>query len=81
MTVTVYTRPSCVQCVATFRQFKKHGFEVEEADLEAHPDVLEYAREKGIGAAPVVLVRESGQPRDAWGGYRPDKIKEVAHAG
>ncbi|MCI7306120.1 MULTISPECIES: glutaredoxin-like protein NrdH [Trueperella] len=73
MAITVYTKPSCVQCTATKRALKKHGLEFEEVDLVEDADALATVKALGYQQAPVVFA-----DGDHWSGYRPDKIKALA---
>ncbi|MCI1788026.1 MAG: NrdH-redoxin [Actinomyces sp.] len=73
--VTVYTAPGCVQCDATRRALSSHGIAFAEVDLGASPDVLARLKADGWMRAPIVQTGD-GQ---AWSGFRPDKIKELAH--
>lgn len=40
MAITVYTKPSCVQCTATTRALNKYGLEFTEVDLVEDADAL-----------------------------------------
>ena len=73
MTVTVYTKPSCVQCNATYRSLDSKGIEYEIVDLTEDADALAAVRELGYQQAPVVITES-----DHWSGFRPDKIDELA---
>lgn len=73
MTVTVYTKPSCVQCNATYRALDSKGIEYDVLDLSADADALAQVKELGYLQAPVVITDE-----DHWSGFRPDKIDELA---
>jgi glutaredoxin-like protein NrdH len=73
--VTVYTTPGCVQCDATKRALHSHGIVFAEIDLGANPDVLDQLKADGWQRAPIVQTGD-GQ---AWSGFRPDKIRELAH--
>ncbi|MCI2957525.1 glutaredoxin-like protein NrdH [Agromyces atrinae] len=73
MTVTVYTKPSCVQCTATYRALDSKGIEYEILDLSADETALETVKGLGYLQAPVVITDE-----DHWSGFRPDKISELA---
>ncbi|KTF04500.1 MULTISPECIES: glutaredoxin-like protein NrdH [Trueperella] len=75
MAITVYTKPSCVQCTATKRALKKHGLEFEEVDLLEDADALATVKALGYQQAPVIFAGG-----DHWSGYRPDKIKALATA-
>ena len=73
MTITVYTKPSCVQCNATKRALAKAELQYEEVDLTQDADALEAVKALGYMQAPVVFA-----DGDHWGGFRPDKIKALA---
>jgi glutaredoxin-like protein NrdH len=73
MTVTVYTKPSCVQCNATYRALDSKGIEYEVLDLSVDESALERVKGLGYQQAPVVITDE-----DHWSGFRPDKISELA---
>jgi glutaredoxin-like protein NrdH len=73
MTVTVYTKPSCVQCNATYRALDSKSIDYEIHDLSEDPAALEKVKALGYLQAPVVITDE-----DHWAGFRPDKIDELA---
>lgn len=75
MTVTVYTKPACVQCNATYRALDKKGIAYKTVDMSLDPEALEQVRSLGFMQAPVVMTDS-----DAWSGFRPDKIEELAQA-
>lgn len=73
MTVTVYTKPACVQCNATYRALDKKGITYQSVDLSQDPEALERVQALGYLQAPVVVTEQ-----DHWSGFRPDKIDELA---
>ncbi|MBW4095534.1 MAG: glutaredoxin-like protein NrdH [Acidobacteria bacterium] len=73
MTVTVYTKPACVQCNATYRALDKNGIEYQSVDVSTDPEALERLKALGYMQAPVVVT-----DADHWSGFRPDKIAELA---
>lgn len=75
MTITVFSKPACVQCDATYRALKKHGLEYESVDISTDPEALESVKALGYQQAPVVFA-----DGDHWSGFRPDKIKALAAA-
>ena len=78
VTITVYSKPSCVQCEATKRALTKTGVDFEVVDLTASPELIEWiTADLGYSAAPVVWV-EDGTGENHWSGYRPDRIKAAA---
>lgn len=73
MSVTVYTKPSCVQCNATYRALDAKGIEYEVLDVSQDEAALEQVKALGYMQAPVVIT-----DADHWSGFRPDKIDELA---
>ena len=73
MTVTVFTKPRCVQCEATKRQLAKQHIEFEVVDITENPNTLADLQKAGFRQAPVVIA-----PDSSWSGYRPDLIKQLA---
>lgn len=73
MSITVYTKPSCVQCNATYRALDAQGIQYEIRDLSEDAAALEQVKALGYMQAPVVITDEGH-----WSGFRPDKISELA---
>lgn len=73
MSITLYTKPSCVQCNATKRALKKSGLDFVEVDLTQDAEALAAVKALGYQQAPVVFA-----DGDHWAGFRPDKIKALA---
>lgn len=73
ITVTVYTKPACVQCVATHKALAKNGIEYATVDLTFDSKAREYVMALGYLQAPVVVAGD-----DHWGGFRPDRITALA---
>ena len=76
MAVIVYSKPSCVQCTATYRALDSKGIEYDVVDMSVDEDAL--AKVKGLGyqQAPVVVTDEAGH----WSGYNPNKIAALVAA-
>lgn len=74
--VTVYTKPNCVQCKATFRALDKAGIDYTAVDISENPDARDYVMALGYLAAPVVVVDENTH----WSGYRDTRISALAAA-
>ena len=70
LSITVYTKPSCVQCNATKRALDKAGLAYNEVDLTQDAEALEAVKSLGYQSAPVVFA-----DGDHWAGFRPDRIK------
>jgi glutaredoxin-like protein NrdH len=78
VTITVLSKPSCVQCTATYRKLDAEKLEYSPDDIYEESN-LAVITELGYKAAPVVLVRdEAGTIIDHWAGFRPDKISGLA---
>ena len=72
MNVTVYSKPACVQCHATYRALDKAGIDYLVIDMSQDADALEKVRALGHMQAPVIIT-----DNDHWSGFRPDKIREI----
>ena len=75
MAITIYSKPNCVQCTATYRAMDKAGLSYETIDISLDAQALEQVKSLGYAQAPVVVAGE-----DHWSGFRPDRIKAVAAA-
>ena len=73
MTVTVYTKPACVQCDATKRLMDKLKIEYSTVDITVDTDAFDMLIAKGFQAAPVVITDD-----DAWAGFNAEKINGLA---
>lgn len=73
MSVIVYSKPACVQCVATYRALDKQGIAYDVVDLTLDHVALTTVRDLGYQSVPVVIAGE-----DHWSGFRPDKINALA---
>lgn len=77
MTITVYSKPACVQCNATFRALDKQGLRYQVIDITEDAEAREYVMSLGHLQAPIVVVSD-GETIDHWSGYRPDTIKAIS---
>lgn len=75
MSITVYSKPNCVQCDATYRALVKNGLEYDVIDITQDEQALATVKALGYQQAPVVFAEG-----DHWSGFRPDKIKALARA-
>ncbi|AOP54577.1 MAG: glutaredoxin-like protein NrdH [Brevibacterium aurantiacum] len=71
--ITVYTKPSCVQCNATYRALDAKGLKYKSVDLSVDENALDVVKAMGYMQAPVVVT-----DNDHWSGFRPDKIATLA---
>lgn len=70
--ITVYSKPACVQCSATYRALDKKGITYQKVDLSQDAEALERIRALGYLQAPVIITEN-----DHWTGFRPDKIEDL----
>ena len=63
--VTVYSKPACVQCDATYRALDKRGINYDVVDLTQDPKALELVRSLGYLQAPVVVAGDATGPASA----------------
>ncbi|PIE06565.1 MAG: NrdH-redoxin [Rhodobacterales bacterium] len=73
MSITVYSKPACVQCTATTRALEARGLDYEVIDLTEDDRALSHVSELGYRQVPVVVAGE-----DHWAGFRPDLIGRLA---
>lgn len=75
MSITVYSKPACVQCTATQKALDKQGLSYERVDITLDTEARDYVMALGYLQAPVVVAGN-----DHWSGFRPDRIKALAGA-
>jgi glutaredoxin-like protein NrdH len=73
MTVTVYTKDSCVQCEATKRHLDKIDVAYETVNITNNIGALDKLIALGYRSAPVVVTDD-----DSWAGYIPEKLDKLA---
>lgn len=75
-TVTVYTKPACMQCNLTKNWLTNKGVEFTVEDI-LDPDNLAAVTALDLKAAPVVIVSQ-GEVKDDeyWAGFRPDLLEK-----
>jgi glutaredoxin-like protein NrdH len=73
MTITVYSKPACVQCTATTRALDRQGLDYRIIDISL--DDAAYATVQGLGyrQVPVVVAGDAH-----WAGFRPDMISALS---
>lgn len=72
--VTVYTKPSCVQCDMTRKLLDRLAVEHETVDVSADPEAHAYVTGLGYTAAPVVVVNDG---ESHWAGFKPERLREL----
>ena len=66
MTITIYSKPACVQCTATYRALDNEGLDYTIVDITRDLDAHDYVRGLGYLQAPVVVAGD-----DHWAGSGP----------
>lgn len=74
--ITVYSKPNCPQCSATYRKLKALGLPFNSIDVTEDAEAAKFVRSLNYSAAPVVVVREGAQIKEHWSGFRPDLLKK-----
>jgi glutaredoxin-like protein NrdH len=68
-TITVYTKPACVQCHATLTALDREGLAYEHVDITIDLEARDYVMALGYTQAPIVIAGA-----EHWCGFRPDRI-------
>lgn len=76
--ITVYSKPNCPQCTATYCKLKSLGLLHDSIDVTEDAEALAFIRALGYQQAPVVVVREGEEVKKHWSGFRPDLLKKEA---
>lgn len=72
MTITVYSKPACVQCTATTRALDAKGLQYHLVDLTQDNAAMQRVTALGYRQAPVVIAGDAH-----WAGFRPDMIGQL----
>ena len=75
MSITVYSKPACMQCKATEKALKKAGLEYTTVDISVDEEARDYVMALGYVQAPVVEANG-----EHWPGFRPERIKGLLAA-
>ena len=76
--ITVYSKPNCQQCTATYRKLKALGLPFNSFDVTEDAAAAAFVQALGYSQAPVVVVREGEDQhmKEHWSGFRPDLLKK-----
>ena len=69
LSITVYSKPHCQQCIATYKALDKRGLAYDIVDISQDSEALEMVRSLGYQQAPVIVTEN-----EHWSGFRPDKV-------
>ncbi|HEN5974839.1 TPA: glutaredoxin-like protein NrdH [Streptococcus agalactiae] len=70
--ITVFSKNNCMQCKMTKKFLDQHGADFEEINIDEKPEKIEYVKNIGFSAAPVI---EAGNV--VFSGFQPSKLKEL----
>ncbi|MGX7075330.1 glutaredoxin-like protein NrdH [Globicatella sanguinis] len=73
-TVTVYSKPNCMQCNFTKKFLEDNSVEYTMIDVYENEDALNKIKEMGFQSLPVVEI-EGEEP---FFGFRPDRLEKLA---
>lgn len=73
MSVTIYSKPDCMQCHATYRALDKQGVAYQVIDISAEPQGREAVEALGYRQLPVVVAGHE----EHWSGFRPERIRQL----
>lgn len=71
--ITIYSKPNCVQCNATYQALDRKQIAYQIIDLTKDTQVLELVKKLGYQQVPVVVAGDKH-----WAGFRPDMISLLA---
>lgn len=77
MTVTVFTKPGCVQCNATYRALDKDGIAFNVVDVTEVPEAYERLVSLGVKQMPAVETDHEDESLRFWTGFNRDNIKAL----
>lgn len=71
--ITIYSKPDCVQCNATYQALERKSIPYQIIDLTQDHEALQFVRELGYQQVPVVVADQ-----EHWSGFRPDMISRLS---
>lgn len=72
MHITVYSKPNCVQCTATYRKADALNLKYTVVDITEDHEAREHILGLGYLQAPVVVAGDQ-----SWSGYVPHKLEAL----
>lgn len=73
MSITVYSKPACVQCTATYRALERQGIDFNIVDISEDMAGFDTVKQLGYMQVPVVVAGDNH-----WAGFRPDMISALS---
>lgn len=78
MTITLYTKPGCVQCEYTAKHLTAKGLPFNVFDVSESKEARKIVQDTGVFQLPYVVVEHNGNVVDTWHGFKDDKIKGLS---
>lgn len=76
--LTVYSKPSCMQCEMTKIWLNQNKIPFEAVDTKANPEALELLSHYGWQTLPVVAIDdEISDNSKSWSGFQIDKLEAL----
>lgn len=72
MSVKVYSKPGCPQCLATEKLMNKMGIDFEKVDISVDEQAQEMIISNYGPSVPVIVTEN-----DSWVGFRPERIESI----
>lgn len=76
ITLTVFSKPDCVQCRFTKRELESKSLSYKEIDVTIDQESYNLLQELGIQQLPAVKV-ECGDDVEWWSGFRIEKLRAL----
>lgn len=73
MSITLFTKPACMQCNATKKALDRAGLDYNLVDISIDEEARDYVMALGYLQAPVVEANG-----EHWCGFRPERINGLA---
>ena len=70
--ITIFSKNNCMQCKMTKKLLDKEGADYQEINIDERPDMIDYVKDLGFSAAPVVKAGDI-----IFSGFQPAKLKEI----
>lgn len=70
--ITLFSKNNCMQCKMTKKLLDKEGADYQEINIDERPDMIDYVKDLGFSAAPVVKAGDI-----IFSGFQPAKLKEI----
>ena len=77
ITVTVYSKPDCVQCRYTKKELESKSLPYKEIDITQDEDARKLLQDMGIQMLPAVCVDSGIGEVEWWAGFKIEKLRAL----